>query len=85
MTGEAIRLDKLFVHLISFIFKTNRTYNFEKIFNFTEILTVQNEFSNREVLELVKANKGRDTLGIVLALDRNIREKIKLFNRKISK
>ena len=84
-TGGAIRPDKSFVHLISFHFHPNGAHIFNKIASLDKTLSVYNEFEDQEELEFVEANKGRDTLGIALVPDGNIKDKLKLLNTKIER
>ena len=48
-------------------------------------LLVRNEFNMRENLHLIEANKGIETLGVFIALNRDMNNKITLLNKKIGK
>jgi hypothetical protein len=73
------------VYLISFHVQPNGAYVFNKISFLDKILSICNEFKDQEVLELIEVNEGRDTLGIALALDRNMKDEINLLNKKIER
>ena len=68
---------------ISFSFKSNGDYVFDKSSALTETLEVRNEFGVREKLKMVKAYEGWDTLGIALAPDGNMNDETKLLQKKI--
>ena len=73
------------MYLISFHFQPNGAYIFNKIASLDETLSIYNEFKDQEELEFAEANKGRDTLGIALVPDGNIKDKLKLLNTKIER
>ena len=82
-TRGAIRLDKLFIYPISFCFKNNGDYYYDKTSSLSKTLLVRNEYGFREKLEIVEAHVGIDTLGIALILDGNMSNKSKLLQKKI--
>ena len=84
-TGRAIRPDKSFVYLISFYFQPNGAYVFDKIVSLDKTLSICNKFEDQEILKFVEANEGRDTLGIALAPDVNMKDELKLLNTKIER
>ena len=75
---RAIRPNKSFIYPINFCFKYNRDYYFEKIDSIIETLLDKNKFKDRENLELVKASEEREMLGIAIASDGNMSDKMKL-------
>ena len=46
-------------------------------------MSIYNKFEDQEMLEFIEVNKGRDTLGIALALGGNMKDELKLLNTKI--
>ena len=80
-----IRPDKSFMYLISFVFRANGSSKFKKVANLIEFLLVQNEFNEREMLKLIDACEGKETLGIALALDSNMKDEEALLTIKVAK
>ena len=70
-TREAIKPEKLFAYPIVFSFKLLGEYIFQLVEEMDSLLTIRNYKGDREVLILVKSSIRRDTLDILLALDRS--------------
>ena len=85
MTGGAIRPNKSFVYLVGYQFKANREYYFTQIEEIDTPLLVNNEYNEWEELELIPASVRKETLGICLAPNRNMKDKFNYLKKKVSK
>ena len=84
-TGGAIRLDKSFAYALFFKFNTKEEYRFESVQELYWELLVKNEFNKWERLRLIEPYKGIDILGMLLALDGSMSDKINYLIQKTTK
>ena len=73
-TGGAIRPDKSFAYPISYQFAPSGEYEYEKVENFDRTLTVKDHTGKRENLKLVDPREGKETLGICIAPEGNVKD-----------
>ena len=84
-TGGAIRLEKSFTYLLSFKFKPNVEYQYEKVQDLDLESSARNEYIERKIIQSIDTCKGKETLGVVIALDRNIVDCLVSLRRKVLK
>ena len=80
-----IYLDKSFVYPINFIFKLLGDFIYEKVETMDINILVRNEFDSRELLILVDVHKGKETLGVFMAPNRDMSNVLTALNRKVAK
>ena len=80
-----IRPDKSFIYPIRIVFRDNGSCKFKKVADIIEFLLVWNEFNKREILKLIDACRGKETLGVALALDGNMKDEYELLFKKVAK
>ena len=83
--GGAIRPDKSFVYPLAFKFKINRNYKYKSVADIDIELSVCNKFRERENLQLIEADKRKETLGVVIAPDSNIKDCLNYLKKKVGK
>ena len=84
-TGGAIRPDKSFAYPISFAFKPSGEYQFEKVEDMEQHLTVKNHNGVEEELDLIDPHIGKETLGMFLAPDGSMKDQIRAMKKKVTK
>ena len=84
-TGRAIQLDKSFVYIVYFKFKSNGKFIFIPTTDIDEVLQVRDEFDVRQTLQIIDPSIGKETLSIHIALDRYTKDQYLALEKKVKK
>ena len=73
-TRGSIRPDKTFAYIIDFHFKANGEYEFKDPYTLAIDLEVRDEQNILQLLQIVNPDMGKETLGVYITLNGNMRD-----------